>query len=81
MREKIYEEMMSYLANATKEQLAEDCHEISTNHEGPLASDYVETVLVFSHVMPRQSLLVTRGLGALELCSLATVGTQERPAA
>lgn len=49
MREKIYEEMMSYLANATKEQLAEDCHEISTNHEGPLASDYVETVLVFSH--------------------------------
>jgi len=48
MREKIYEEMMSYLANATKEQLAEDYHEISTNHEGPLASDYVETVLVFS---------------------------------
>lgn len=48
MRERIYEEMMSFLANATKEQLAEDYHEISTNHEGPLASDYVETVLIFS---------------------------------
>jgi hypothetical protein len=48
MREKIYEEMMSFLANATKEQLAEDYHEISINHEGPLASDYVETEFVFS---------------------------------
>ncbi len=48
MRERIYEEMMSYLANATKEQLAEDYHDISTNHVGPLASDYVETVL--SHI-------------------------------
>ncbi len=48
MRERIYEEMISYLANATKEQLAEDYHEISTNHEGPLASDYVEMLLIFS---------------------------------
>lgn len=48
MRERIYKEFLSYLANATKEQLTEDYYEISTNHEGPLASDYIETALVFS---------------------------------
>lgn len=48
MQEKIYEEMMSYLANATKEQLAEDFKEILNNQVGPMAIDYIESVLQFT---------------------------------
>lgn len=48
MRTEIYDEMISYLANASKEQLAEDFRDIAANHEGPLASDYIDEMLSFS---------------------------------
>lgn len=48
MKHNIYKEMLNYLANATKEQLAKDFVEISSNHEGPLAFDYIDSMLKFS---------------------------------
>lgn len=48
MRSDIFDEMISYLANASNEQLAKDFVDISTNHEGPLASDYIDSILNFS---------------------------------
>lgn len=48
MRSVIYDEMISYLANASKEQLAMDFRDISANHEGPMASDYIDSMLSYS---------------------------------
>lgn len=48
MRSGIFYEMISYLANASKEQLAEDFRDISAYSEGPLASEYIDAMLNFS---------------------------------
>ena len=47
MDNNVVEKMLSYLANATKEELAEDYEEIVNNHEGPLAIDIISAQLNF----------------------------------
>lgn len=69
MRSDIYDEMISYLTNASKEQLAKDYRDISANHEGPMASDYIDAMLSFSlddFFIPEDCLIQTSKLDLTE---------------
>jgi len=47
MKEKIFEEMNSYLDSATSEQLQEDFEEMKALKDGPIASEYTDDACRF----------------------------------
>ena len=63
MKEKIIEEMNSYLDSATSEQLQEDFEEMKALKDGPIASEYTDDACRFvqtgaEHHLPETSFVL-----------------------